>query len=36
MPFSQIFYEWRILLLNDGPTPLDFVVDVIEQVFDVE
>jgi ATP-dependent Clp protease adaptor protein ClpS len=26
--------EWSVLLLNDDVTPMDFVVDVILQVFD--
>jgi ATP-dependent Clp protease adapter protein ClpS len=27
---------WRVLLLNDDHTPIDFVVDVIEEVFDMD
>jgi len=27
---------WRVLLLNDDHTPMEFVVDVIEQVFDMD
>jgi ATP-dependent Clp protease adaptor protein ClpS len=28
--------KWNVLLLNDDTTPMDFVVDVIEQVFDID
>lgn len=28
--------KWSVLLLNDDITPMDFVVDVIEQVFDMD
>jgi ATP-dependent Clp protease adaptor protein ClpS len=28
--------KWSVLLLNDDMTPMDFVVDVIEQVFDID
>jgi ATP-dependent Clp protease adaptor protein ClpS len=28
--------QWNVLLLNDDTTPMDFVVDVIEQVFDID
>ena len=28
--------KWSVLLLNDDTTPMDFVVDVIEQVFDID
>jgi ATP-dependent Clp protease adaptor protein ClpS len=27
---------WSVLLLNDDHTPMDFVVDVIERVFDID
>jgi ATP-dependent Clp protease adaptor protein ClpS len=27
---------WSVLLLNDEYTPMDFVVDVIEQFFDID
>jgi ATP-dependent Clp protease adaptor protein ClpS len=27
---------WSVSLLNDNHTPMDFVVDVIEKVFDVD
>jgi ATP-dependent Clp protease adaptor protein ClpS len=28
--------KWSVLLLNDDTTPMDFVVDVIKQVFDID
>jgi ATP-dependent Clp protease adaptor protein ClpS len=28
--------KWSVSLLNDDTTPMDFVVDVIEQVFDID
>jgi ATP-dependent Clp protease adaptor protein ClpS len=28
--------KWSVVLLNDDTTPMDFVVDVIEQVFDID
>ena len=28
--------KWSVLLLNDDNTPMDFVVDVIEQVFEID
>jgi ATP-dependent Clp protease adaptor protein ClpS len=28
--------SWSVLLLNDDHTPMDFVVDVIEEVFDID
>ena len=28
--------KWSVLLLNDDHTPMDFVVDVIVQVFDID
>jgi ATP-dependent Clp protease adaptor protein ClpS len=28
--------KWSVLLLNDDTTPMDFVVEVIEQVFDID
>jgi ATP-dependent Clp protease adaptor protein ClpS len=28
--------KWSVLLLNDDITPMDFVVDVIEQVFEID
>jgi ATP-dependent Clp protease adaptor protein ClpS len=28
--------KWSVLLLNDDATPMDFVVDVIVQVFDID
>jgi ATP-dependent Clp protease adaptor protein ClpS len=28
--------KWSVFLLNDDATPMDFVVDVIEQVFDMD
>jgi ATP-dependent Clp protease adaptor protein ClpS len=28
--------KWSVLILNDDATPMDFVVDVIEQVFDID
>ena len=28
--------KWSVVLLNDDTTPMDFVVDVIKQVFDVD
>jgi ATP-dependent Clp protease adaptor protein ClpS len=27
---------WSVSLLNDDHTPMDFVVDVIEKVFDID
>jgi ATP-dependent Clp protease adaptor protein ClpS len=28
--------KWSVSLLNDDITPMDFVVDVIEQVFEID
>jgi ATP-dependent Clp protease adaptor protein ClpS len=28
--------KWSVSLLNDDATPMDFVVDVIERVFDID
>jgi ATP-dependent Clp protease adaptor protein ClpS len=28
--------KWSVLLLNDDASPMDFVVDVIEQVFNMD
>jgi ATP-dependent Clp protease adaptor protein ClpS len=28
--------KWSVVLFNDDTTPMDFVVDVIEQVFDID